>query len=52
MEKFGGYPDWEPELGCEVEKFAQGLTESQRKARLLGKELDGALNDPQWIAEV
>jgi superfamily II DNA or RNA helicase len=51
LEKFGGYPEWAPELCHELEKFAQGLTESQRKARLLGKELDAALDDPRWLAQ-
>jgi len=50
LEKLGGYPDWPPDLCRELEDFAGVLTENQRKARLLGKELDAALEDPRWLA--
>ena len=48
LEKLGGYPEWEPELIREFDHFAQALMEGQRRARLLGKEIDAALEDPRW----
>jgi hypothetical protein len=50
--KLGGYPDWSPDLLHDLEFFASQLTENQRRARLLGKELDAALEDPRWTASV
>jgi len=50
-EKLGGYPNWDQEL-CELKNFSQQLTENQRTARLLGKELDAALGDPRWEADL
>jgi Helicase conserved C-terminal domain/SNF2-related domain len=52
MEKLAGYPEWDPKLCRDLESFAQTLTENQRKARLLGKELDAALEDPRWMADL
>jgi hypothetical protein len=52
LEKLGGYLDWDSELCRDLESFAQALSENQRKARLLGKELDAALEDPRWIADL
>lgn len=52
LEKLGGYPEWYPELCRDLESFARVLTENQRKARLLGKELDAALEDPRWVADL
>jgi superfamily II DNA or RNA helicase len=49
-ERLGGYPTWEPDLCRELGDFASALSENQRKARLLGKELDAALQDPRWQA--
>ena len=51
LEKLGGYPDWDTDLRMESENFAKQLSENQRKARLLGTELDAALEDPRWLAE-
>lgn len=51
LEKLGGYPEWPIELCRDLESFVKGLTENQRKARLLGKELDAALEDPRWAVE-
>jgi hypothetical protein len=48
MDKLGGYPEWDPDLCRDLERFLQPLTEGQRRARLLGKELDAALEDPRW----
>jgi hypothetical protein len=50
LEKLGGYPQWDEALRCEAEAYAANLTDSQRKARLMGKELDAALQDPRWLA--
>jgi hypothetical protein len=50
LEKLGDYPEWDPDLCRELELFVQPLTEGQRRARLLGKELDAALEDPRWSA--
>jgi hypothetical protein len=33
--KLSGYPDWNTVLCLELDSFAQSLTDSQRKARLL-----------------
>ena len=51
LERFGGYPEWSPTLCLELEEFAQHLSENRRKARLLGKEIDAALEDPRWQAQ-
>jgi hypothetical protein len=51
LEKLGGYPDWPTELRGELEDFIHGLPENQRRARLLGSEIDAALNDPRWAAQ-
>lgn len=48
FERLGGYPDWSDDLREELEMFPRRLTENQRQARLLGRELDAALHDPRW----
>jgi hypothetical protein len=50
LEKLGGYPDWPAEIRQDLVEFTALLTENQRRARLLGKELDAALEDPRWRA--
>jgi len=50
-ERLGGYPEWNPDLCGELESFYAELTEGQRMARLLGSELDAALDDPRWTAQ-
>lgn len=50
LERLGGYPSWDRELRAELDQFAQALTDNARKGRLLGRELEAALNDPRWIA--
>lgn len=50
LQRLGGYPDWPEELRQELESFYGQLTENQIKARLLGRELDAALQDPRWKA--
>ena len=51
LEKLGGYQEWPLDLCRDLESFVKGLTENQRKARLLGKEIDAALEDPRWLVE-
>lgn len=51
LERLGGYPEWPLNLYKELEAFVNNLSENQRKARLLGKEIDAALDDPRWLVE-
>lgn len=48
LDKLGGYPEWSDSLCQELEAFVKALSESQRKARLMGNEIDAALEDPRW----
>jgi superfamily II DNA or RNA helicase len=48
FERLGSYPNWDAELCRRLEEFVADLSDNQRKARLLGKELDAALDDPRW----
>ncbi|HRU07038.1 MAG TPA: hypothetical protein P5137_14825, partial [Candidatus Brocadiia bacterium] len=50
QDRLGGYPEWSSALCEELEGFAAELGEPQRRARLMGKELDAALDDPRWLA--
>lgn len=52
LDRLGGYPEWPGDLCQELERFAAGLSDNQRRARLLGKEIDAALEDPRWAAEL
>jgi len=45
-----GYPDWPADLRRELDSFDRGLTDNQRRARLLGGEIDAAIDDPRWMA--
>lgn len=49
-DRLGAYPEWPDPLRHELAGFVQGLTDNQKKARLLGRELDAALQDPRWRA--
>jgi hypothetical protein len=51
LEKLGGYPEWPPEIYWESKFFVQQLSANQKKARLLGNEIDAALEDPRWQAK-
>ncbi|MEW6048628.1 MAG: hypothetical protein AB1609_19495, partial [Bacillota bacterium] len=51
-ELLGGYPEWPDELRTEIQAWLTSITENHRQARLLGKELDAALQDPRWKARV
>lgn len=48
--RLGGYPDWDRRTLEDARAVARQLTESQRRARIAGSEIDAALNDPRWTA--
>jgi hypothetical protein len=50
MKRLGGYPEWSAELRRELDEFYRDLAPNQRHARLLGSEIDAALEDPRWVA--
>jgi superfamily II DNA or RNA helicase len=50
LDRLSGYPDWPPAQCREAESYVSGLTDGQARGRLLGKELDAALQDPRWTA--
>lgn len=50
LDRLGGYPAWPEHLRHELTIFIQELTNNQKKARLLGRELEAALQDPRWKA--
>jgi hypothetical protein len=50
LERLGGdYPTWPPELEPEMEHYRRTASGNQRKARMAGKEIDAALQDPRWM---
>jgi hypothetical protein len=50
LERLEGYPEWPSSLCNELQSFADKLSDAQRRARLMGKEIDAALEDPRWMA--
>jgi hypothetical protein len=52
LDRLGGYPEWPSEFCRELEEYASGLSEPRCRARLLGKEIDAALEDPRWLANL
>jgi hypothetical protein len=50
LDRLGDYPIWVPEFEQELAAYANNLTEAKRQGRLIGKELEAALNDPRWAA--
>jgi hypothetical protein len=52
IERLGGYPEWPRSLCQEVSALASELTESQIKGRLMGSQLEAALEDPRWAAKI
>jgi hypothetical protein len=50
LDRLAGLPEWPPELTRELGEFLRQITTNQRKARLLGSEIDAALEDPRWKA--
>lgn len=50
-EKLGGYPDWDIPTINRLREQIQRIDRGHREARLLGNEIDAALNDPRWEVE-
>jgi len=50
LDRLDGWPQWTEELRYDLDEFVRDLPENRRKARLLGAELDAALEDPRWAA--
>jgi len=50
LEKLGDYPEWTESLKEELRGFLDELKPNDRNARLLGSQLDAALEDPRWEA--
>lgn len=48
MAHLGGYPEWHVSQIVALREFRETLNGSQVKARLTGRELDAALDDPRW----
>jgi hypothetical protein len=49
-ERLGGYPQWDAEALRDLESYEKNLPEDRRRARLMGSELQAALDDPRWAA--
>lgn len=50
LEKLGGYPERPESFLGELRIFLDALTPNDRSARLLGSQIDAALDDPRWAA--
>ncbi len=50
LELLEGYPSWTFEEGEDAKAFAAGLKTNEIEGRMLGSEIDAALNDPRWLA--
>lgn len=48
FKKLGGYPDWDIPTINRLREQIQRIDRGHREARLLGNEIDAALNDPRW----
>jgi Helicase conserved C-terminal domain len=48
LERLEGYPDWAVQQIAALREFRARLNGFQLKARLTGRELDAALDDPRW----
>lgn len=46
----GGFPTWPEHEERAIKAYVADLTESQRRTRIAGSQLDAALNDPRWRA--
>jgi hypothetical protein len=42
------YPEWTADLIFEIERFRVETSQNQKLGRLIGSELDAALDDPRW----
>jgi len=51
LEKLDGYPEWPEAILEDLREFLKNLTPNGRRARLLGSEVDAALDDPRWAAK-
>jgi superfamily II DNA or RNA helicase len=49
--RLDGYPEWETHHLIELRDFRDRLSGVQERARLTGREVDAALNDPRWAFE-
>lgn len=50
--RLGGYPQWPDSLKEELVEFLKTAKENDKKARILGKEVDAALDDPRWTTKI
>lgn len=50
FDRLGSYPEWPDWLQRELDAFYVQLAPNQRQGRLIGRELDAALDDPRWVA--
>jgi DNA repair ATPase RecN len=50
LDKLSGYPEWSESLKEDLRDFMDQLKPNDRNARLLGSQLDAALEDPRWEA--
>ena len=51
LEKLRNYPDWDFRHIAALRDFRNALSGAQVKARLTGRELEAALDDPRWAFE-
>jgi hypothetical protein len=50
--RLDGLPSFTQDDLNEIDLYVRNLTENQRRARITGTEIDAALNDPRWRADV
>lgn len=50
LDKLGGYPEWPADLVVELREQAKVMTPNDRKAIVIGGQIDAALQDPRWTA--
>ena len=51
LQLLGAYPAWPPEVEEDASRFVEDISNKDRDARLLGSEVDAAINDPRWAAK-
>ena len=49
-DRLGEYPKWDAQALRDLETFEKEIAEDRRRARLMGAELQAALDDPRWAA--
>jgi hypothetical protein len=42
------YPEWPADIVAELERFRREASANQKQGRLIGSEIDAALDDPRW----